>query len=279
MFNSSTNGGYSLSDIAAITGHNNDNNSAWGGDGAWLIIILFLFCFMGWGDNGFGNTRGGAGAPQGTTTREEISYGFDMNGLENGIRGIQNGLCDGFYSANSALMSGLAGVNTNLASGFSGVNNAVCSLGYQTQQGFNDTNLALLNASNAQAIAAMQNQNSLQTQISDCCCTTQSNLKDIAYQMATDTCSITTTDTNNARDIIDSQNENTRAILAAIQQNKVEAMQDKIDTLTAQNNQLAFQASQQAQNAYLLNHLQPSPIPAYTVSSPYASYYGCGIGA
>lgn len=216
---------------------------------------------------------------QGTTTREEISYGFDMNGLENGIRGIQNGLCDGFYSANSALMSGLAGVNTNLASGFSGVNNAVCSLGYQTQQGFNDTNLALLNASNAQTIAAMQNQNSLQTQISDCCCTTQSNLKDIAYQMATDTCSITTTDSNNARDIIDSQNENTRAILAAIQQNKVEAMQDKIDTLTAQNNQLAFQASQQAQNAYLLNHLQPSPIPAYTVSSPYASYYGVGCGA
>ena len=36
-------------DIAAVT--NNGGNSGWGfgGDGAWWIIILFLFVFCGWG--------------------------------------------------------------------------------------------------------------------------------------------------------------------------------------------------------------------------------------
>jgi len=119
-------------------------------------------------------------------------------------------------------MSGLSGVNTNIS-----------NLGQQVQQSFNDTNTALLNATNNQTIAAMQNANALQTQISTCCCNTQSNIKDLAYQAATDTCSINTNASNNARDIIDSQNANTRSILEAIQQNKVEAMQDKIDTLTS----------------------------------------------
>ena len=125
MFNSSN--GYSLADIAAATGGNNRNDGMWG-NGAWWIIILFLFCSNGgmWG-NGFGRGFGGqgAGSPayQGTTTREEIAYGFDMNGLQNSIRGVQQGLCDGFYA-----------MNTGMLNNFAGVNNAVCSLGYQTAQ-------------------------------------------------------------------------------------------------------------------------------------------------
>jgi hypothetical protein len=37
MFNHSTTG-YSLSDIAAVTGANSRNNDGWGGDGSWWII-------------------------------------------------------------------------------------------------------------------------------------------------------------------------------------------------------------------------------------------------
>jgi len=51
MFNTTTNGGYSLADIAAATG-NDSNDGAFGGNGAWWIIILFLFVFCGWGNNG-----------------------------------------------------------------------------------------------------------------------------------------------------------------------------------------------------------------------------------
>jgi hypothetical protein len=52
MFN---NNGYSLSDIAAVSGRNNDNGM-FGNDGWWIIL---LFLFAGWGRNGFG---GGFGA-------------------------------------------------------------------------------------------------------------------------------------------------------------------------------------------------------------------------
>lgn len=59
-----------------------------------------------WG-NGFGRGFGGqgAGSPafQGTTAREEIAYGFDMNGLQSGIRGVQQGLCDGLYAMNTGM--------------------------------------------------------------------------------------------------------------------------------------------------------------------------------
>lgn len=44
---------FSLSDVAAVTRDGND--SAFGGNGAWWIIILFLFVFMGgglWGNRG-----------------------------------------------------------------------------------------------------------------------------------------------------------------------------------------------------------------------------------
>lgn len=60
MFNNSN--GYSLADIAAATGGNNRNDGMWD-NGAWWIIILFLFCFNGgmWG-NGFGRGMGGQGA-------------------------------------------------------------------------------------------------------------------------------------------------------------------------------------------------------------------------
>ena len=92
-------GGYSLSDIAAVNGNNNRGGF---GDDYWWIILLFLF---GFGNNGWGNGNG-----NGATTREEIAYGFDMNGLENGIRGIQQGLCDGFYAMNTGMLTGFANV-------------------------------------------------------------------------------------------------------------------------------------------------------------------------
>ena len=79
MFNS--NSGYSLADIAAATGGSRNGGDGWG-DGSWWIILLFLFAFNGNGW-GFGGNGGGG------SVREEIAYGFDMNGLENSVRGIQ----------------------------------------------------------------------------------------------------------------------------------------------------------------------------------------------
>lgn len=74
-----------------------------------------------------------------------------------------------------------------------------------------------------------------------------------------------------ARDIIDNNNSNTRAILDFL-------VQDKIDSLNAENASLRGQVSQSEQNAYLISQLgNKAPIPAYVVANPYAySYNTCG---
>ena len=54
-------GNYSLADIAAATGNDRNNDGMFGGDGAWWLIVLFLFAFCGWGNNGWGNNGNGGG--------------------------------------------------------------------------------------------------------------------------------------------------------------------------------------------------------------------------
>ena len=48
--------GYSLSDIAAVTGRNNNNDGFGEGSGWWIIILLLAL--GGW-NNGFGGYNGG----------------------------------------------------------------------------------------------------------------------------------------------------------------------------------------------------------------------------
>lgn len=54
------------------------------------------------------------------------------------------------------------------------MDNAVCNLGYQTQQGFNATQVAL-----------MQGFNAAQAQAAECCCQTQRAIDGVNYNMAT----------------------------------------------------------------------------------------------
>ena len=89
--------GYNLSDIAAVTNGNRGGDGFFGDGNGWWIILLFLFC--GWGNGGGWGGGGNVG------TSREISYGFDMNNLENGIRGLEHGICDGFYEMNNALLT------------------------------------------------------------------------------------------------------------------------------------------------------------------------------
>lgn len=240
MFNSN---GYSLADIAAATGGNRNNDGFM--DSGWWIILLFLF---GWG-NGNGNGIFGNG---GGSTREEIAYGFDMNGLENGVRGIQQGLCDGFYAMNTGMLNGFSGVQSTLCQGFSGVNQSITNA----------------------TIADMQNTNTLEnavqaigTQLASCCCDIRSDLSkgfcDLGYALATQESQTRQAIADSTRDIIDSNNAGVRAILDFL-------TQDKIAALTAENQTLKFAASQQAQNAYLVSELgQKCPVAAYVVPNPY----------
>ena len=273
MFNNAN--GYSLSDIAAVTNAESNrccnNGNGFGFDnGAWWIIILFLFCFAGWGGNGmFGGGFGGGPVYQGTTTREEIAYGFDINGLENGIRGIQNGLCDGFYNVNTALLTGFNNAQNTTNQGFQGLNTVISNATATLNQGLNDMTIA--NMQNTNAITAQLN--ALRAQQADCCCQTQRALErgfaDLGYNLATQECQTRQVINDSTRDIVDNQNAGVRSILDFL-------TQDKIATLQAENQSLKFAASQANQNSYLVNTLRPCPIPAYISCNPWGGTVGYG---
>ena len=152
----------------------------------------------------------------------------------------------------NGLQNGQTSIRDAVSNGFHGVDTAVCNLGYQTQAGFN-------------AIGA---------QLAQCCCDTQRSIDGVRYDMATQACDTRNTIQNSTRDIIDNANANSRAILDFL-------TQDKIATLTAENQSLKFQASQAAQNAFftanqeaqtaeLIRRINPMPVPAYQVPNPYA---------
>lgn len=235
--------------VANIDGNNGNN---WN-DGSWLWFLIVVFAiFGGWGNGfgGFGGANGGVGS--------EIQRGFDNQAVVSKLDGISNGLCDGFYAMNNSMLTGFNGINTN-----------IMQTGYGIQQ-----------AVNADTVANMQNTNALQSQLANCCCETREAIQGVNYNMATNTCALQNTMNNNTRDIIDSQQAGTRAILDYL-------CNEKISSLQAENNDLRRAASQDRQSALLttqmaaqtqqiINAVNPAPIPAYTVPNPNAYAYGCG---
>ena len=199
--------GLSASDVALLQGNNRNNNDMWGADGAWWIVLFLIF---GWGRNGFGGGFGENGSN--CATQADVREAVDQQTLISKLDQQTYGLADTFTALNNTL-------NNN----FRGIDNAICTLGYQNQQGFNN----------------------LGHQISDCCCQTQRAIDGVNYNMATQACDIKNTIQNTTRDIIDNQNCNTRSILDFLVNSR---MQD----LQAENQNLKLAASQSNQNSVLM---------------------------
>lgn len=251
--------------------NNGGSNSMWGGDGSWIFAFLIIALIFG-GRNGFGFGGGNSAETAGLVTRADLCSGFNFNNLDGAVRGVQQGLCDGFYAVNTSIL------NTN-----ANISKAVCDLGYTTQQGFNNTGVALMQGFNG----VQAGQNALSNQLASCCCDIREQIGQVRYDMATDTCAIQNTIQNTTRDIIDNNNANTRSILDFL-------VQDKISSLQTENQNLKLAASQAAQNTYLTNticgqtadliqRIAPTPVPSYSVPAPYpycvnntsASYGSC----
>lgn len=249
----------------------NGGMNGFGGDWIWILVVFALL--FGWGGNGFGNNGGNGGTVPymvgSTYTDAAIQRGFDNQSVMNKLNGIEQGQCNLGYE-NLAQMNNLG---MAVANGFHGVDNAICNLGYTTQQGFNATQVAML-----------QGQNVLQAQLCNmsaqnqaCCCETQRLLErgfaDTNYNMATNTCAITNQMNNNTRDIIESNNAGTRAILDYLCQKENADLRAENQTLKLaasqadQNNFIA--ATQSAQTAELIRRLGADcPVNAYVVQPP-----------
>lgn len=185
-------------------------------------------------------------------------FGWGNNGWGNNGRN-SGGVTDGYILAsdfsnierkidgvNSGICDGFYAMNTGMLNGFAGITQSVMTNGYETRN-------------------AIQ---SLSSQLAECCCRTQSSIQGVNYNMAMQT---------NA--IEKSLCDGFRSIRDEITANRIE---DKNAQIAAQQNEinaLRLKASQEAQNAYLVNQLKPCPIPAYITCNPYQTYTGaCGTG-
>ena len=228
--------------------NNGYGNGFFGGDWAWIIILLLL----GWGGNrgfGFGGGNGFVG-------------GYDIGKLA-----TTNDVAVGFN--NSAVLNNL----NDLKLGQAGIQQTLC-------QGFNGVNTSILTSTNA-----------VQSQLAGCCCDLARSIDGVNYNIANNTCTITNAINNSARDIIDNQNANYRAIHDELVANKIEAKNERIAELTQQVNALNLAASQANQNAYLTAAMDANqaelirrlgrdcPVPAYVVPNPNCCYNTCGCGS
>lgn len=232
-----------------------DRNNGYGNGffgGDWAWILILALIF-GWGNNGYG--FGGFGGGNGFV-------GYDVGKLA-----TSNDVAVGF--AQNATLNSL----NDLKLGQAGLQQTLC-------QGFNGVNTSILTSSSG-----------LQAQIADCCCTTQRAIDGVNYNMATNTCTITNAINNAARDIVDNQNANYRAIHDELIANKIEAKNDRIAELQQQVTALQFSASQQAQNAFITANQEAQtaelirrlgrdvPSPAFLVPNPNCCYNTCGCGS
>lgn len=164
--------------------------------------------------------------------------GNQMLGYELGRVATTNDVASGFST--SEIMSDLNDILLQNSQGFAGIQQTLC-------QGFGGINQA----------------------ISDCCCQTQRSIDNVNYNMAKNTCDIQNAICNSTRDIIDSQRCGTDRILNFL-------TNQEMDRLRSENQALRFQASQSAQNAYLISELRPTAKPAYLTCSPFDTMFANG---
>ena len=242
-------------------GRDTNGNCGYGNNGMFGNDWFWIVILLLFGYGGFGG-RGFGG------------FGGGFGGGCGSPCATQADLAAGFN--NSAVLSSLndlklgqAGIQQTMCQGFNGVNTTVL-------QGFNGVERGFCDISH---------------QLSDCCCATQRAIDGVNYNLATQACETRNTIQNSTRDIIDNANANSRAILDFL-------TNDKIATLTAENQSLKFAASQAQQNAFITANQEAQtaelirrlgrdcPVPAYVVPNPNCCYNsnvtfsnGCGCGS
>lgn len=284
--------------VAPMYGGGSGGFGGWGGDNGWWIILLFLFALGGWG-NGFGGGYGGGGSIpyiMNSTTNADVQRGFDqqsvmfgINGLQSGISGLSTQLCNSTADIQQSLCNGFAGVNATVNTGFANAETAA-----------NARQMANMNQAFGAQTAMMQGFNSLGSQFADCCCENRLGLADLKYTVATENCADRTQSMQNTRDIIDSQNRGTQAILDKLCALELDGVKAQVAAEQRENANLRSelmyargQASQVEQNAFisqgfanevdaLYNRLNSCPVPTTPVYGRTPIFTcnnnGCGCG-
>lgn len=254
--------------FAMMNGRNNNGF----GDGAWflwIIVILALFRNGFWGGNGNGAVEAAcngngcgllsnyiATGNQSALSELSATLHCDVSALQTAINSVMASVQN---VGNQVGMSGQQVINaiqlgnntlaSQLASCCCDIREAITRQGYENQ-------LATVNQTNA-----------LQGSINNVNTSVERGFASTAFETAQQTCDL--------KNAITAQ---TTFISDKFCQLEMREMQNKIDALRTENQNLRFAESQQAQNAYLINQLQPVAKPCYLTCSPYqAAQYPYGF--
>ena len=209
-----------------------------GGFGFDALILLLFFGLMGggmWGGfGGFGGGFGGYGGfQQATTTAAETAALVGQQQVADRVAGIATGV-DAVAGLVTAQGTKLETVKDAVTNGFFAEQTQLCQLGNNIAQQFN-----------AAAMNGMQNQNALVALLNDmraenakCCCENK-------YQAAADKC-----------EVLGAISASESRILAQLNADKFDRMQDKLAAANERNSQLKSQLDRQEDTSRLLAAIQ-----------------------
>jgi len=279
----------SAADIAAVVGNKNGDGFGWGGDGGLLTILLILALFGG----GFGFGGGWGGGFGGFGGMYEFPW------LLTGQQGINNNTNAGFRDSMlqdsiTSVRDGIAGLSTQLCGCCSDMQMALANGFAGVEQGANARQMANMQTAFATQNAINQGFNATQAQLANCCCENRLATADLKYTIATEECATRNAAAMNTRDIVESGNRNSQAILDKLCQLELDGLKQDNANLRTQLNMANLAASQTAQTAelrqsgatqlnQLVSELRSCPIPAQPVygSTPIftcGQNQGCGCG-
>ena len=268
--------------------------NGFGGDWAWVILLLLLAGNGGWG--GFGGFGGGMGgfAADGAmlypwmNQANLTSEGFQNQMLNDNVTSIR----DGVSNLATQLCNSTGGIQQSLCSGFAGVNATVNGGFANAETSANARQMANMQQAFGLQTAMSQGFNQLGTQFADCCCEQRLGTADLKYTIATENCADRAALNDGVRDILQNQNAGIQRILDTMCQDKIDAKNEKIADLERQLTMANLAASQTAQNAFIaqgfsnevdalydrLNQCPVGTVPVYGRTPIFNCNNGCGCG-
>lgn len=196
-------GGMGPADVAAVMRGNYGYNDGWGGNNSFWIVILFLAMMwggngFGWGNNGFQNAIG----YENLATSNEVQRGFDNQNSMANEREI------------------LASINANALQGMQNANQNTQYVTGMLNDKYNELQRDI-------AGVAMQQQQAMAQQ-SQCCCETKMLVSETAANQRYESAM----QNNSVLQAIQAEGNATRQM---IQQDKIDALNQKVQTLEMQN--------------------------------------------
>lgn len=260
--------------------YSNGFGNNFGGDWAWIILLLLLAGNGGWGmGGGFGG-----------------GLGYDFPWLLNGQNGINNNVSDGFRDAQlhdsvTSVRDGVSNLATQLCNCCGDMQMSLANVQSSLSNQLCNNEIASLNRSFAEQTATMQGFNGVQSQLAQCCCDNRLATESLRATVLSENCADRYEAANNTRDIIDSQTRGTQAIIDKLCALELDGYKRENDNLRTQLNMANLAASQTAQTSRILadnaaqtvaleQYLNPVPVPAYVVANPNCCQpNNCGCGS